>query len=135
MREYEKDVEEYNAPQPEVWVTLMDRAPQSELLLDEWAAESSFVRQRSEVFDSGGAFGLYRHRMTLFDKVVQQDEASTCHIFTQVSCPPEEAKAKILPRTDNHRAVCWKWQRNGSCRYGDSCRFEHMEQSSAEIAN
>jgi hypothetical protein len=114
--------------EPEVWVTLMDRAPQCELLLDEWAAAASFVRQRAEVFNSSGAFGLYRHRMTMFDRVVQQDEASTCHIFTQLDCSPEEAKAMIVPRSSTHRPVCWKWQRNGSCRYGESCRFEHAEQ-------
>ena len=111
--------------EPEVWVTLMDRAPQCDLLLAEWAAEASFVKQRSEVFDSAGAFGLYRHRMTNFDKVVQADDESTCHIFSLADISPEEAFETVPPRTHAGRAPCWKWHRSGSCRYGDACKFEH----------
>ena len=65
----------------EVWVTFMDRAPYCELALDDWAAEAGLAKQREPVRFSGGAFGLYKHRMTRYDRVVKADAASSCHIY------------------------------------------------------
>lgn len=65
----------------EVWVTFMDRAPYCELALDKWAAESGLAKQREPVPFSGGAFGLYKHRMTRYDRVVKADAASSCHVY------------------------------------------------------
>ena len=65
----------------EVWVTFMDRAPYCELALDTWAAEAGLAKQREPVPFSGGAFGLYKHRMTRYDRVVKADAASSCHVY------------------------------------------------------
>ena len=73
----------------EVWVTLMDRAPYSELALDDWAAEHGLAKQRALPF-GGGFYGLYRHRMTRFDRVVKADAASSCHVYAR---PAEAARA------------------------------------------
>jgi len=64
----------------EVVVTLMDRAPYCELALDQWAADFGLEKSRQTAF-SGGLFGLYRHRMTRYDRVVKQDAASSCHVY------------------------------------------------------
>ena len=63
-------------------MTLMDRAPYCELALDKWAAEAGLARQREPVQFSGGAFGLYKHRMTRYDRVVKADAESSCHAYT-----------------------------------------------------
>ena len=65
----------------EVWVTFMDREPYCELALDDWAAEAGLAKFREPVPFSGGAFGLYKHRMTRYDRVVKADAASSCHIY------------------------------------------------------
>ena len=65
----------------EVWVTFMDRAPYCELPLDKWAAEAGLVKHREPVPFSGGAFGVYKHRMTRYDRVVKADAASSCHVY------------------------------------------------------
>lgn len=65
----------------EVWVTFMDRAPYCELALDTWAAEAGLEKQCEPVPFSGGAFGLYKHRMTRYDRVVKADAASSCHVY------------------------------------------------------
>ena len=79
----------------EVWVTLMDRAPYSELALDDWAAEHGLAKQRALPF-GGGFYGLYRHRMTRFDRVVKADAASSCHVYAR---PAEAARAAPRRRT------------------------------------
>jgi hypothetical protein len=65
----------------EVWITLMDRAPYSDLPLDSWAHECGFRTERREAFD-GGSFGLYKHRMTRYDRVVKADKASSSHVYS-----------------------------------------------------
>ena len=111
----------------EVWVTLMDRAPYSELRLDAWAAEARFAKQRRFRFD-GGVFGLYRHRMTNFDKVVQEDDDSTCHVYSPVAHDVVLAGDGCAHGTTTKpRAVCYGFSREGRCKYGAACRFEHAE--------
>jgi hypothetical protein len=69
-----------NANVTEVALVLMDRAPYSELPLVELAKTAGLVALRTEPFE-GGCHGLYKHRMTNYDKVVKCDEASTRHVF------------------------------------------------------
>mmetsp|Transcript_163584 Transcript_163584/g.524513 ORF Transcript_163584/g.524513 Transcript_163584/m.524513 type:complete len:261 (-) Transcript_163584:6-788(-) len=64
----------------EVVLVMMDRPPYGELPFDELADAVGLQMLRRERFD-GGHLGLYRHRMTWHDRVVQADEDSTCHIY------------------------------------------------------
>ena len=64
-----------------MWLALMDRVPYSHLPVDAWAHECGFQKRRREPFD-GGSFGLYKHRMTRYDRVVKADKASSSHVYT-----------------------------------------------------
>merc|ERR1711972_475462 len=72
-------------PDGRVVLVLMDRAPYCDLPCAALAAETGLDVERRDRFE-GGHLGLYRHRMTRFDKVVKADEDSTCHIFRLSAC-------------------------------------------------
>lgn len=82
--------------------------------------DDAFKSRASAVFEQLDALTPKAESRTEGDKVVDNDSHKDAQAMPPPGKPPRE-------RAQASRKVCYKFSQTGHCRFGDSCRFTHVE--------